>query len=1537
MNSTYDPSPDNNNCNQKIKDEEIYTEHKNRNNEEALKEECNNSIISNSQIDCNDVRVKVEVKSELEDNYTNNEDKNNINFTDTIGMKLENDELNYDNNYRVNEIWLDDKSLISRMSDSDLLEEFHCETQLDESSQQLDISMDNEYQCNICQKPFNEEATFKMHLANHSEGKTHQCIVCQKSFKTSSKLNVHMLIHTGVKRFQCHVCKKAFTHKHVLKNHLFVHSGEKFQCNFCDKSFTRIWNLKNHLATEHTGEKKIQCNICQKSFTTNNNLKAHAVIHTGEKKFRCDICKKSFTRNNELKNHYSVHDPEKRHQCSFCGKAFTRKANLNSHLSGFHSQEGKLECDICSKTYASSASLKKHLIVHKGERNYHCVICQKSFARNNELKNHLLVHSSEKYQCDICPKSYRRSDDLLSHVAVHTGEAKYLCDICPKSFTRSYGLKRHLECHAGEKKHQCVICQKSYSTKGNLRAHLVSHTGEKKYQCQFCHKSYVRNYDLNTHLSVHTGVKRFQCIICQKHLTNRTSLKIHIATHTGEKNFQCNICQKSFIQRISLKKHILITHQGARNYHCDICQKSFTSSLSLKYHLALHKGEKNYHCNICQKAFIQPSALKTHQLIHTGKKKYQCNVCQKSFIQRSNLKNHMLTHCGEKKHQCNICQKTFKYKITLKRHSAIHTSEKYQVGKFDWKKSFIGKPKFAEIESKRVVVITEENVLACLNAKNGQILWRQILESPKEHDVKLLHLDKDIFTVSGGSNNHWIVRGWDLVSGSLTTEWPVTTPSSSEFLIINGRLVVVTPITGSHLEVTSYHLSSSQADNSLKILTPWLTDPSNCIFAKSYYVCISGNDYLGQLYYIDFLSDNDTVKSRSIQSVFDGVLGPVYLLGLNLCTSAFLLVSRNKNKLIEINDGNLEIKSYDVSTSSFIDKTEKETLYQLEASTNPGKLITVITKDVTTGQELSKIDLEYPIGLGAPTIISSLHKNSNAYLLLSTTDNALLLIKLPEGKVQWTREEALSDIVATEFFELPVSEMDASIENEFKTNSNNAFNMLMHRLTSQARQLSNFVFGSQLLSDSGLVRDEFGFHKLIVVATKVGKLFAIDTISGSIAWSYRLPNVRPFGVLDEEKMLLFVQRTARYAPLSAQCMLLAEDSVSGNSIVFQFDPITGYSKTGIEKLNYKILQAVLLPHEDENNLKPVVLISSNYDVFVNPQSAKSLVYEHIKQTHVFLSDSASGVLKGFNFHHSTEDNFQLTPTWEVKLNPSKVVSVNVKHPQERVHSQGRVLPDRSVYYKYVNPNLISVATVSEDPVSKHVLSVYLIDGVTGLVMYSVSHKRAKGPVHLVHSENWLVYSYFNERYRRTEVVSAELYEGRLQKNSTVFSSHAVSVLPHIQSQSYILPANPVTFAVTLTEKGITNKFVLIALSTGAVVEIPWLLLQPRFNEIPCGPEESCIPYMPEIPLPSEAVINYNQTLNRVRGIEVAPARLESTSHVLVHGLDMFYTRVAPSKTFDVLKEDFDHLMIVLVLTGLVVASYFTKYLASKKTMKMLWK
>lgn len=186
----------------------------------------------------------------------------------------------------------------------------------------------------------------------------------------------------------------------------------------------------------------------------------------------------------------------------------------------------------------------------------------------------------------------------------------------------------------------------------------------------------------------------------------------------------------------------------------------------------------------------------------------------------------------------------------------------------------------------------------------------------------------------------------------------------------------------------------------------------------------------------------------------------------------------------------------------------------------------------------------------------------------------------------------------------------------------------------------------------------------------------------------------------------------------------------------------------------------------------------------------------------------------------------------------------------------------------------------------------------GSMVHSLWHKKCRGPVHVVHSENWLVYSLFNEKTRRFEMNSVELYEGQTQSNSSVFSSFASPpVEPIVVKQSFIYPTAIQFMTHTRTEKGITNKDILIGLPSGGIISLPRGVLQPRLSQQhyvqQMNPDEDGMglhvgPYVPELPIPAEMMINYNQSVKRINNIKTWPTRLESTALLLVYGNGTYY-------------------------------------------------
>lgn len=78
----------------------------------------------------------------------------------------------------------------------------------------------------------------------------------------------------------------------------------------------------------------------------------------------------------------------------------------------------------------------------------------------------------------------------------------------------------------------------------------------------------------------------------------------------------------------------------------------------------------------------------------------------------------------------------------------------------------------------------------------------------------------------------------------------------------------------------------------------------------------------------------------------------------------------------------------------------------------------------------------------------------------------------------------------------------------------------------------------------------------------------------------------------------------------------------------------------------------------------------------------------------------------------------------------------------------------------------------------------------------------------------------------------------------------------------------------------------MATSNGMLIEIPWILFDPRrpLDLTLMDREEGLIMYTPEIMVNFESVINYYKYSYNIRGIHTVATGLESTSVVFAYGL-----------------------------------------------------
>jgi hypothetical protein len=257
------------------------------------------------------------------------------------------------------------------------------------------------------------------------------------------------------------------------------------------------------------------------------------------------------------------------------------------------------------------------------------------------------------------------------------------------------------------------------------------------------------------------------------------------------------------------------------------------------------------------------------------------------------------------------------------------------------------------------------------------------------------------------------------------------------------------------------------------------------------------------------------------------------------------------------------------------------------------------------------------------------------------------------------------------------------------------------------------------------------------------------------------------------------------------------------------------------------------------------------------------------------------------------------------------------------------------------------------------LFITLVDTVSGQILHRVSHAHVlesdvtEGPsvtrVPVVISENWIVYSFFNHRTRRTDIGVLTLHEGMIDKNGiTAFSSpeqelsfsSLESSKPIVLSKTFGLAKAVTALGVTTTRAGISSKQFLFATSNDQVVSLDRRMLDPRRPNGDLKESEKIeglMKYEPLLPIIPMRTPSHVYEVSSVASILSASANVESQSLVIAYGgPDIFFTRLSPSKGFDLLPDDFNRGLLTVVLVGLIVLLNVMQRMNKKKMVTTLW-
>uniref|UniRef100_A0A8D1SRM2 ER membrane protein complex subunit 1 n=1 Tax=Sus scrofa TaxID=9823 RepID=A0A8D1SRM2_PIG len=948
-----------------------------------------------------------------------------------------------------------------------------------------------------------------------------------------------------------------------------------------------------------------------------------------------------------------------------------------------------------------------------------------------------------------------------------------------------------------------------------------------------------------------------------------------------------------------------------------------------------------------------------------------------------------------------------------------------QVGKFDWRQQYVGKLKFASLEfspgSKKLVVATEKNVIAALNSRTGEILWRHVDKGTAEGAVDAMLLyGQDAITVSNGGR---IMRSWETNIGGLNWEmtldsgsfqalglvglqesvryvavlkkttlalhhlssghlkWAEHLPESDNihyqmvYSYGSGVVWALGVVPFSHVNIVKFNVEDGEIVQQVRVSTPWLQSLTGAcgVVDEAVLVCPDPSSRSLQTLALETEWELRQIPLQSLDLEFASGFQPRVLptqpnpmdpsraqFFLQLSPSHYALLHHHHGVLSLLKNFPQVTAAGVVCWDSGISNLASDV--QKPSSSEDGSMGSFSEKS-SAQDSLACFNQTYTINLYLvetgrrlldTTITFSLEQNGTRperlYIqvflkkddsvgyraLVQTEDHLLLFLQQLAGRVVlWSREESLAEVVCLEMVDLPLTGAQAELEGEFGKKADGLLGMFLKRLSSQLILLQAWTSHlwkmfydarkprSQIKNEINidtLARDEFNLQKMMVMVTASGKLFGIESSSGTILWKQYLPNVKP-----DSSFKLMVQRTTAHFPHPPQCTLLVKDKETGMSSLYVFNPIFGkWSQVAPPVLKRPILQSLLLPIMDQDYAKVLLLIDDEYKVTAFPATRNVLrqLHELAPSIFFYLVDAEQGRLCGYRLRKdlTTELSWELTIPPEVQ----RIVTVKGKRSSEHVHSQGRVMGDRSVLYKSLNPNLLAVVTESTDVHHERTfIGIFLVDGVTGRIIHSSVQRKARGPVHIVHSENWVVYQYWNTKARRNEFTALELYEGTEQYNATAFSSLDRPQLPQVLQQSYIFPSPISAMEATITERGITSRHLLIGLPSGAILSLPKALLDPRRPEIPTE----------QIRFLSDWSLRWWQITSCLSYRFLLPSALQ----VVAYGLDIYQTRVYPSKQFDVLKDDYDYVLISSVLFGLVFATMITKRLAQVKLLNRAWR
>ena len=614
----------------------------------------------------------------------------------------------------------------------------------------------------------------------------------------------------------------------------------------------------------------------------------------------------------------------------------------------------------------------------------------------------------------------------------------------------------------------------------------------------------------------------------------------------------------------------------------------------------------------------------------------------------------------------------------------------------------------------------------------------------------------------------------------------------------------------------------------------------------------------------------------------------------------------------------------------------------------------------------------------------------SASFFVATERGTSLLLEVSGGKgsIKWSVEEGLGVVDAAILMD------DSSTVDNVDQAEAEKLLTLPSRVQAQVKDMINLFTGKTV----GHGRDQFfGFVKVaILLSSKVNRLYGMETISesrSSLRYKIDLPEAKWHKIIRGNTNALS-SLNGIGGGTHARDILVVSYSDEQKGIHWKcLEGTTGVeSGSSFVKLSAPIAQILPLTSHSSCRQSAALILKDNSVVFVpEDEGTQNDSIQHLRNSpNGFYSHSVNkdkGTIESL-LVESQESKVGVISMGTTSFPEEKIVTVAYPNREEIIQSPCNALGDQSLLLKYINPHIFVVVTTSsatgDDPYTTLMktnkeqkrkptgvtppagaepasatpeerpnLFINVVDSVSGRVIHRASHSSAalKPTPSVVISENWIIYSFANERTRRTEIGVLSLYEGMIDskgltafstpERTTVFSSvDAKDAKPVVLSKTYSMVKAITALGISATGGGISGRRLLVATIAGQIFGIDRKMLEPRrpLSKLKdTEQKEGLRQYDELIPTVSLMSLSHASTVEGVKGIVSAPTDLESQTLVLAFGgPDVFYARTSPSRGFDLLPESFSRVLLSIIVAALLAVLFAIKMRVAKKIKDQGW-